>query len=71
VTGIPEVELAKDPSISESIPQNSSSFSKLQGLKDDVVHCMLQEKNGNPWFGAEGGVSKYDGESVTLMLLRH
>lgn len=63
--GIPEVVIAKDPFIRDQNPQNFSSFSKLQGLNQDVVGCMLQDRYGSIWFGTYGGVSKYDGESFT------
>ncbi|MBU0490104.1 MAG: hypothetical protein KKD31_19370, partial [Bacteroidetes bacterium] len=64
--GIPEVAIAKDPYIRDQNPQNFSSFSKLQGLKHDVIRCMLQDRTGNLWFGTYGGgVSKYDGETFT------
>ncbi|MBU0763724.1 MAG: hypothetical protein KJ607_02695, partial [Bacteroidetes bacterium] len=63
--GIPEVTIAKDPYIRDQNPQNFSSFSKLQGLKHDVIRCMLQDRTGNLWFGTSGGgVSKYDGDHV-------
>ena len=66
VAGIPEVTLAKDPHINDNNPHSFSSFSKLQGLKHDVIRCMLQDKSGNLWFGTDGGgVSKYDGQSFT------
>jgi hypothetical protein len=66
VAGIPEVTLAKDPHINDNNPQSFSSFSKLQGLKHDVIRYMLQDKSGNLWFGTQGGgVSKYDGQSFT------
>jgi len=66
VAGIPEVVIAKDPYIRDNNPQNFSSFSKLQGLKHDVIRCMLQDQSGNLWFGTNGGgVSKYDGKSFT------
>ncbi|MBI4647989.1 MAG: hypothetical protein HY738_15735, partial [Bacteroidia bacterium] len=63
--GIPEVVLAKDAYIRDDNPENFSSFSKLQGLKHDVIRCMLQDKSGNLWFGTGGGVSKYDGKCFT------
>jgi hypothetical protein len=66
LAGIPEITLAKDPHIKDNNPQSFSSFSKLQGLKHDVIDCMLQDKSGNLWFGTfGGGVSKYDGKSFT------
>ena len=64
--GIPEVVIAKDAYIKDNNPQNFSSFSKLQGLRHDVIGCMLQDQSGNLWFGTSGGgVSKYDGKSFT------
>ncbi|MEI6489410.1 MAG: two-component regulator propeller domain-containing protein, partial [Bacteroidota bacterium] len=66
VAGIPEVVIAKDAYVKDQNPEGFSSFSKLQGLKHDVIRCMLQDKSGNLWFGTDGGgVSKYDGKSFT------
>ena len=66
VAGIPEVVIAKDAYVKDQNPEDFSSFSKLQGLKHDVIRCMLQDKSGNLWFGTYGGgVSKYDGKSFT------
>ncbi len=66
VAGIPEVVIAKDAYVKDQNPEGFSSFSKLQGLKHDVIRCMLQDKSGNLWFGTNGGgVSKYDGKSFT------
>ena len=65
VAGIPEVVIAKDAYVKDQNPAGFSSFSKLQGLKHDVIGCMLQDKSGNLWFGTYGGVSKYDGKSFT------
>jgi hypothetical protein len=64
--GIPEVVIAKDAYIKDQNPQNFKSYRKLQGLKHDVIRCMLQDQSGNLWFGTDGGgVSKYDGKSFT------
>lgn len=66
IAGIPEVITAKYAQIKDNNPQNFCSFSKLQGLKHDVIRCMLQDNDGNLWFGTYGGgVSKYDGKSFT------
>ncbi|MES2592336.1 MAG: two-component regulator propeller domain-containing protein [Bacteroidota bacterium] len=66
VAGIPEVVVAKDAYTKDQNPENFSSFSKLQGLKHEVIGCMFQDKRGNLWFGTDGGgVSKYDGKSFT------
>nr|WP_290935754.1 two-component regulator propeller domain-containing protein [Haliscomenobacter sp.] len=64
--GIPEVVIAKDALVKDQNPAGFSSFSKLQGLKHGDITCMLQDKNGNIWFGTNGGgVSKYDGKFFT------
>ena len=66
VAGIPEVTLAKDPHINDNNPQSFSSFSKLQGLQQGNISCILEDKSGNLWFGTTGGgVSKYDGQRFT------
>jgi two-component system sensor histidine kinase ChiS len=66
LAGIPEVVIAKDPYIKDKNPENFSTFSKLQGLKNDVIRCMIQDKSGNIWIGTDGGgVTKYDGKYFT------
>ena len=66
IAGAPEVVVAKEAYTKDQNPQNFSSFGKLQGLKTSAVFCVLQDKNGNLWFGTQGGgVSKYDGKSFT------
>ena len=66
VAGVPEVVIAKDAYIKDKNPQNFSSYSKLQGLKHDIIRCIIQDKIGNLWFGTDGGgVSKYDGKFFT------
>lgn len=53
--------------VSESIiiSANQQKYIKSQSLnKGDNVHCSLQDKAGNLWFGTTGdGVYKYDGRS--------
>ncbi len=66
IAGIPEVTIAKDPHINDNNPQSFSSFGKLQGLKHDIILCTMEDKDGNIWFGTNGGgVSKYDGKCFT------
>jgi hypothetical protein len=33
------------------------------GLPDDDVTSMLQDQQGNLWFGTGGGISRYDGDA--------
>jgi ligand-binding sensor domain-containing protein len=43
-----------------------SNFTTEQGLVYNDIRSILQDKNGNIWFGSlGGGVSKYDGHSFT------
>ena len=64
--GIPEVLIVKDPSIKDLDPESFSSFKILQGLKHNIIRCMIQDRSGNLWFGTYGGgVSKYDGKYFT------
>ena len=66
VAGIPEMVLAKDAYIKDNNPQNFSSFTKLQGLKHNNIFCIMQDNNGNLWFGTGGGgACRYDGKYVT------
>ncbi len=66
LAGIPEVVIAKEAYTKGQNPHNFSSFGKLQGLKQNHIFCLLEDKSGNLWFGTlGGGVSKYDGKSFT------
>ncbi|MGZ4157605.1 MAG: ligand-binding sensor domain-containing protein, partial [Bacteroidia bacterium] len=40
-------------------------FTEKEGLSNNLVFSMLEDKSGNLWFGTSGGVSKYDGKSFT------
>ncbi len=64
--GIPEVVIAKDAASKDVNPANFCFYKTLQGLKNNNVRGMLQDKTGNLWFGTYGwGVSRYDGKSFT------
>ena len=63
---LPEMVPAKDAYIKDDDPENFSSFKILQGLKQPLICSMMQDKDGNLWFGTySGGVSKYDGKYFT------
>jgi ligand-binding sensor domain-containing protein/signal transduction histidine kinase len=66
VPGMPEVVQAKDAFNKEQNPESFSSFGKLQGLKHLVVTAVIQDRNGNMWFGTGGGAVRYDGKTFTL-----
>jgi signal transduction histidine kinase/ligand-binding sensor domain-containing protein len=62
----PEIVRAKDPYFQDQNPYSFSFYSKLQGLKHDVIRCVFQDRKGNLWAGTEGGgVSKFDGTYFT------
>ncbi|MCX6294549.1 MAG: triple tyrosine motif-containing protein, partial [Bacteroidetes bacterium] len=64
--GIPEVLIAKDAAAKDINPANFSFYKTPQGLKQNTVRCMLQDKTGNLWLGTNGGgVCRYDGKSFT------
>ncbi|MEI6433961.1 MAG: two-component regulator propeller domain-containing protein [Bacteroidota bacterium] len=63
---IPEMVLVKDAYIKDNNPMNFSSFTKLQGLKNNNILCIIQDKLGNLWFGTGGGgACRYDGKYFT------
>lgn len=65
-TGTPEVVAAKEASVKDDDPDNFSSYKILQGLRQPLIRCMIQDRSGNLWFGTySGGVSKYDGKFFT------
>ncbi len=65
VGGLPEVVNAKDPYSKDQNPQNFSSFSKKQGMKNAFLGKMIEDTMGNLWIAHGGGVSKYDGKTFT------
>jgi signal transduction histidine kinase/ligand-binding sensor domain-containing protein len=41
------------------------SLGVAEGLANDSVYCVYQDSSGFMWFGTFGGLSRYDGESIT------
>jgi ligand-binding sensor domain-containing protein len=39
------------------------NFTTKQGLVNDEITCIYEDKAGNIWFGASGGASRFDGKS--------
>ena len=44
--------------------KNFQNFTTRDGLVNNEIGCIYQDKAGNIWFGANGGVSCYDGKSL-------
>lgn len=61
--GLPKEKVIESKIILDDQPKLKKTQSKNPG---DNVHCSLQDKAGNLWFGTTGdGVYKYDGKSFT------
>lgn len=63
----PKTVVALLPGMREQNPIGFKFFDISQGLNSSYISCMLQDKNGNIWFGTKGGgVSKYDGSEFII-----
>ena len=66
MAGVPEIVVTKEPGFNDNNPANFSSFKSLQGLRQPLIRCMMQDADGNLWLGTySGGISKYDGKYFT------
>lgn len=66
MAGVPEIVVAKEPGFNDNDPANFSSFKSLQGLRQPLIRCVMQDADGNLWLGTySGGISKYDGKYFT------
>jgi ligand-binding sensor domain-containing protein/anti-sigma regulatory factor (Ser/Thr protein kinase) len=64
--GLPEIVMLRDIYIKENNPENFSSIKAMHGLNSNEISSLCQDRAGNLWIGAWwGGVSKYDGRSLT------
>ncbi len=62
----PKTVVAKAPGMREQNPLGLKFYDIEQGLSSSYIRCMLQDRNGNIWFGTGGGgVCKYDGSDFT------
>ena len=58
--------IAQSPRMREQNPLGLKFFDIEQGLSSSYIRCMLQDHNGNIWFGTGGGgACKYDGSDFT------
>ncbi len=66
IAGTPEIILLKEPFIKENNPESFSTIKAMHGLNSNEISSLGLDRNGNLWIGAWwGGVSKYDGRSLT------
>lgn len=54
-----------DPKLHSTVVGHFTHFSVSEGLSNDIVFSILQDKSDNLWFGTNGGVSKYGGKLFT------
>jgi ligand-binding sensor domain-containing protein/signal transduction histidine kinase len=52
--------------INGKLVKSFTNFTTVQGLADNRVRSIIEDKTGNLWFGTSGGgVSRYDGKTFT------
>ncbi|MBS1646225.1 MAG: SpoIIE family protein phosphatase [Bacteroidetes bacterium] len=50
----------------KNLIKSFTNFSTAQGLPNNIVYSITEDKSGNLWFGTSGGgASRYDGKSFT------
>ena len=62
----PKIVVAQSPGMREQNPLALKFYDIEQGLSSSYIRCMLQDHNGNIWFGTgTGGACKFDGSDFT------
>jgi ligand-binding sensor domain-containing protein len=49
----------------KDLVKSFTNFTEKEGLSNNFVFSILEDKTGNLWFGTYGGVCRYDGKSFT------
>ena len=49
----------RGPSAWQFHDSDVQAFTKQNGLTSDYVHCVLQDREGNVWFGTTGGLDRF------------
>jgi len=44
------------------------SYTKADGIVDDWVYAMAMDQDGVVWLGTEGGVSRHDGKTGSVII---
>jgi len=54
------------PALAQDLtPEKITTYTKADGLSNDYILCIDQDKTGNLWIGHGSGASKFDGNSFT------
>lgn len=51
-----------DPGAANYDGKSFTYFNRKDGLNDNTVFSIMEDKEGNMWFGTRNGVSRYDGK---------
>ena len=62
LAGIPQLWPVKDTYFKDNFPKRNSSFIKLRGMSLASINCIMKDKNGNIWIGAEGSATRFNGK---------
>ncbi|MBI2722422.1 MAG: SpoIIE family protein phosphatase [Bacteroidetes bacterium] len=49
----------------KDLVKSFTNFTEKEGLSNNFVYSILEDKTGNLWFGTDDGVCRYDGKSFT------
>jgi signal transduction histidine kinase/ligand-binding sensor domain-containing protein len=60
----------RGPSAWQFHDSNLELFTEENGLTGDYVHCVLQDREGNVWFGTSGGLDRFRQSPVTSIALQ-
>lgn len=52
------------PAMAQSLSPRFVHLTTVEGLAHDVVRCVVQDHLGFLWFGTQGGLNRYDGNSL-------
>lgn len=67
LAGKPEVIQSNDAASKDQNPYNFTYFKKFQGLKDEFITQLIQDRFGNIWFATrKADIGKYDGKNFTF-----
>jgi PAS domain S-box-containing protein len=60
----------KGPSAWQFHDSEVEAFTQQDGLTSDYVHCVLQDREGNVWFGTSGGLDRFRQSPVVSVPLQ-
>ncbi len=55
--------LALRPNLAPCQELNFKQFTQAEGLPSNTIYCVVQDRQGFLWFGSDGGLSRFDGNT--------